>query len=174
MRNANHLCRPTPTTHFLSSWEALRRAAREPPVVLNKRIDMLTSGSSVTRRGPNALDYSCLGRSRERLEHLRQGPGDLVNDERNAEHSANVANEERTHDKEASRRPAVGTDRATGLVDIASNAERRDTAETVVECSAQKWVVRGVGAGKASPMQLITWSIATDWISRETRSRQVT
>ena len=67
---------------------------------------------------------------------------------KDAEAIAKRRERKRTHDKEASRRPAVGTDRATGLIDIESNAERRDTAKPVVECCAQKRVVRGVGAGR--------------------------
>ena len=102
----------------------------------------------------NTLGFShtpfWFGRSRERLEHARQGPGDLVNYEWNSEAIAECCERERTHDKEASRRLAVGTDRSTGFVDIESNAERRDTAETVLECGTQKRVFRGVGAGSKS------------------------
>ena len=85
--------------------------------------------------------------SRQRLEHARQGLCDLIHDEGNAEAIAERGVRERTYDKEASHRPAVGTDRAAGFVDIKSNAERRDTAETVLECGAQKRVFGGVGAG---------------------------
>jgi len=89
-------------------------------------------------------------RSRERLDHARQGPGDLVNYERNSQAIAECRERERTHDKEASRRLAVATDRSTGFVDIESNAERRDTAETVLEYGSQKRVFRGVWAGSKS------------------------